>query len=188
MNSCRHILLLLGLFSTSPQAVEFTEFMPARSSIIFAYKQMNVPLEGKFNRFSAHVAFDPKKAHAAQTQIEVELASIDTGFSDADSEIAGKLWLNTQAFPAARFVSNKVRVLGGNRYEALGKLSIKGKTLDVVAPFTFHQEGTAAVFDGSFNMKRLDYAIGEGIWSDLATVANEVQVKFRIVAAASARK
>lgn len=184
MSSCCYILLLLGLLSTSSQAVEFTEFIPARSSIAFAYKQMNVPLEGKFNRFSARIAFDPEKIRAAHTKIEVELASIDTGFSDVDSEVAGKLWFNTQAFPAARFVSSGVRSLGGDRYEALGKLSIKDKTLDVVAPFTLHQEDTAVVFDGSFNMKRLDYAIGEGIWSDLATVANEVQVKFRIVAAA----
>ncbi|MDH4285601.1 MAG: YceI family protein [Gallionellaceae bacterium] len=184
MSLYRYILLLLWLFSTGSQAAEFTEFVPARSSIAFAYKQMNVPLEGKFNRFSVRIAFDPEKAHAAQAQIEVGLASIDTGFSDADGEAAGKLWFNIQAFPAARFVSNGVRALGGNRYEALGKLFIKGKTLDVVAPFTFRQEGAVAVFDGSFNIKRLDYAIGEGIWSDLATVANEVQVKFRIVAAA----
>ncbi len=184
MSLYRYILPLLCLFPASSQAVEFTEFMPAMSAITFAYKQMNVPLEGKFNRFSARIAFDPEKAHAAQAIIEVELASIDTGFSDADSEVAGKLWFNTQAFPAARFVSNGVRALGGNRYEALGNLSIKGRTLDVIAPFTFRQEGEGAIFDGSFNMKRLDYAIGEGIWSDLATVANEVQVKFHIVAAA----
>lgn len=188
MNLRYYILPLLWLFFADSQAVEFTEFVPARSSIAFAYKQMNVPLEGKFNRFSAHVTFDPGKIHAAQAQIEVELASIDTGFSDADGEAASKLWFNTQAFPAARFVSNGVRALGGNRYEAPGKLSIKGKSLDVIAPFTFRQEGAVAVFDGSFNMKRLDYAIGEGIWSDLATVANEVQVKFRIVAAAPSKK
>lgn len=188
MSLYHYTLPLLWLLSAGSQAVEFTEFMPARSSIAFAYKQMNVPLEGKFSRFSARIAFDPENTRAAQAKIEVDLASIDTGFSDADGEVSGKLWFNTQAFPAAQFVSSGVRALGGNRYEALGKLSIKGKTLDVIAPFMFRQEGPVAVFDGSFNMKRLDYAIGEGIWSDLATVANEVQVKFHIVASVPSRK
>jgi hypothetical protein len=37
-------------------------------------------------------------------------------------------------------------------------------------------------------LKRLDYAIGEGVWSDTDTVANEVQVKFRISAVAGVVK
>ena len=116
--------------------------------------------------------------------MEVDIASIDTGFSDADDEVAGKLWFNAKAFPVAQFeAQGSVKALGSNRYEAPGKLAIKGRTQDVLAPFTFRQEGAFAVFDGSFTLKRLDYAIGEGIWSDLATVANEVQIKFHIVAA-----
>lgn len=175
--------LLLLLLSPSSGAIEFSEVDLAKSAITFAYKQMNVPMEGRFKRFSAHIAFDPGKIHAARAKMEVDLASIDTGFGDADDEVAGKLWFNIKAFPVAQFdAQGGVKVLGGNRYEAQGKLAIKGRTLDVSAPFTFRQEGSVAVFDGSFTLKRLDYAIGEGIWSDLATVANEVQVKFHIVA------
>ena len=68
----------------------------------------------------------------------------------------------------------------GNRYEVTGKMTIKGRTKDVTAPFTFKPEGPGGTFDGAFTLKRLDYAIGEGAWADTDTVANEVQVKFRI--------
>jgi polyisoprenoid-binding protein YceI len=176
------------LLASSTHALEFNEVQAGKSTITFAYKQMNVPMEGKFTRFSARMAFDPEKTNAAQARIEVDLASIDTGFSESDDEVAGKLWFNAKAFSTAQFVSYGVRVLGGNRYEALGKLSIKGRSMDVSAPFTFRQEGALGVFDGSFILKRLDYAIGEGIWADLSTVANEVQVKFHIVAASSPAK
>ena len=156
-----------------------------KSTVTFAYKQMNVPMEGRFNKFSARIAFDPAKINNAQARIEVDLASIDTGFSESNDEIAGKLWFNTKAFPVAQFVSTGVKTLGNNRYETLGKLTIKGKSLDVSAPFSFRQEGSVAMFDGSFSLKRLDYAIGEGLWADLGTVANEIQVVFHIVASAA---
>ncbi|MDD5181095.1 MAG: YceI family protein [Gallionellaceae bacterium] len=180
--------LLLASASISSYAAEFNEVQAGRSTLTFAYRQMNVPMEGRFNKFSAHIAFDPAKANSAQAKLEVDLASIDTGFSESNDEIAGKLWFNTKAFPVAQFVSTGVKTLGNNRYEALGKLTIKGKSLDVAAPFTFRQEGPVAAFDGSFNLKRLDYAIGEGMWADLGTVANEIQVVFHIVAGAAPAK
>ena len=184
-NSCRYFLPLLLLLVASSHALEFTEVQTGKSTVTFAYKQMGVPMEGKFNKFSARIAFDPARINAAQARLEVDLASIDTGFSESDDEVSGKLWFNTKVFPTAQFVSTGVKSLGNNRYEALGKLTIKGKPLDVSAPFTFRQEGSLAMFDGSFSLKRLDYAIGEGLWADLGTVANEVQVVFHIVASAA---
>jgi polyisoprenoid-binding protein YceI len=183
-------LLLLAGAICSTQATEFNQVQTGKSTLTFAYKQMGVPLEGKFGKFAAQLAFDPAKINTAQARLEVDLASIDTGSSEGDDEVAGKLWFNTNAYPAARFVSSGVKPLGGNRYEALGKLTIKGRSLDVSAPFTFRQEGTIGIFDGAFTLKRLDYAIGEGIWADVGTVANEVLIVFHIVtnAVAPAKK
>lgn len=187
-NGYRCFLMLLPFASISSGATEFNEVLAGKSAVTFAYRQMNVPMEGNFSKFSARIAFDPAKAGSAQAKIEVDLASIDAGSSDANDEVGGKLWFNTKAFPVAQFVSTGVKTLGNNRYEALGKLTIKGKSMDVVAPFTFRQEGPVAAFDGSFNLKRLDYAIGEGMWADLGTVANEIQVVFHIVAGAAPAK
>ena len=81
--------------------------------------------------------------------------------------------------------STSVKALSADRYEVAGKLSIKGKSVDVIAPFTFKPQGTAGVFDGALAIKRLDFAIGEGPWADVGAVANEVQIKFHIVATAA---
>lgn len=176
--------LLIGApFHT--QAVEFNQVQTGKSTLIFAYKQKGVPMEGRFHKFTARIAFDPDISSAAQARIEVNLASIDTGFSEADSEVLGKQWFNAKAHPAAQFVSTGVKTLGGNRYEALGKFTLKGKSQDISAPFIFKQEGAVGIFDGVFTLKRLDYAIGEGAWADMSAVANEVQVKFHIVADAA---
>jgi len=181
-NSLRYFTLLLAGAMSSAHATEFNQVQADKSTLTFAYKQMGVPMEGRFRKFAARIAFDPSKLGAAQAQIEVNPADIDTGLSDADAEVLGKLWFNTKVFPGVRFAATGVKALGGNRYEALGKLTLKGKTQDISALFAFKQEGSVGVFDGAFTLKRLDYAIGEGEWTDVSAVANEVQVKFHVVA------
>jgi polyisoprenoid-binding protein YceI len=176
-------ILLLGLLviSNHSSAVEFKQVQTSESTVTFDYKQMGVPLNGKFNKFSAQVTFDPAKPATAQARLDIEVASIDTGSAEGDDAVVGKLWFNAKSFPVASFVSTSLKALGGNRYEATGKLSVKGKTLDIIAPVTFQANGNRGVFDGGFTIKRLDYAIGEGEWTDLSTVANEIPIKFHIV-------
>jgi polyisoprenoid-binding protein YceI len=182
------MLLCLMLIAGHVSALEFKQVQTNESAVTFGYKQMGVPMEGKFNKFSAQISFDPSTLAKAQAKIDIDVASIDTGSADANEEVAGKLWFNIKAFPAASFVSTGIKALGGNRYQATGKLSIKGKTLDVATPVTFQADGAHGIFDGAFAIKRLDYAIGEGEWTDVGTVADEIQIKFHIVVTASPGK
>ena len=154
-----------------------------KSAITFVSKQMNVPVEGKFGKFSAQLAFDPAQPSQGRVQVEVDLASIDTGSEEANDEVKSKGWFDVKNYPTARFVSSSVKSLGADRYEVAGKLTIKGRSKDVTAPFTYKSAGADGMFEGSLALKRLDYGIGEGAWSDTDTVANEVQIKFRFSAA-----
>lgn len=182
----KNLLLAAGLSLALPaaRAVEFNQVQAAKSSLTFVSKQMNVPVEGSFKSFRSKIAFDPAKPAAAKAELEIDMASIDAGSKDANDEVAGKDWFNTRAFPTARFVSTSVKPLGGNRFEVAGRMTIKGRTQDLTTPVTVTQQGNSASFDGSLAIKRVDYAIGEGIWADFSTVANEIQIKFRLVATA----
>lgn len=189
MKSVMNILAVTATaFAVGAQAAEFNQLQTERSAVSFVFKQMNVPVEGNFKRFRGQIGFDPDKPTAAKAELDIELASIDAGSHEANDEVAGKLWFNTKAFPTARFVATSIKPLGGNRYEVAGKMTIKGRTLDVATPAGFRVEGGLAVFEGAFVLKRADYGIGEGIWADFGTVANEVQIKFRLVASAAGRK
>jgi len=176
------LALLAALTAPAAHAVEYRTVLPVQSSIHFEFRQMGVPVKGGFKRFATEMAFDPARPEAARAKIEIDLASIDAGSSEADEESAGKLWFNRSAYPKATFVSSQVRALGNNRYEMRGTLTLKGKTREMTMPVTYTPGKTAATFDGSFVLKRLDFGIGEGLWADVATVANEVQVRFRIAA------
>jgi len=163
-------------------ALEYQTVLPKQSSIGFEFRQMGVPVKGGFKRFATQMAFDPAKPEAARAQIEIDLASIDAGSPEADEESAGKLWFNRSVYPKATFVSSQIRALGNNRYEMRGTLTLKGRSRDMIVPVTYTPGKNAATFDGGFVLKRLDFGIGEGMWADIATVANEVKVKFRIAA------
>jgi polyisoprenoid-binding protein YceI len=152
-----------------------------KSEITFVSKQMNVPVQGRFKKFTAQMAFDPRKLASSKAEIAVDLASIDTGSTEADDEVGKKAWFNTSAFPSAKFSSSAVTQSGPDRYETRGKLSIKGISQDVIAPFSVKRNGDVVTYDGAFTIKRLQFKIGDGVWSDTETVADEVQVKFRIV-------
>lgn len=179
--------LLLGLIAAAllpiAHAAQYA-VTPDRSALTFTYKQMGVPVEGRFRKYSARIDFDPAKPAAAKAVIDVDLAGIDTGLPEADDEVKGKDWFDVKNYPQAHFESTAVKALGGNRYEASGKLTMHGRTQIVTAPFTYGPQGNAAQFEGSFTLKRADYGIGQGEWADFGTVANEIQIKFRFLATA----
>jgi polyisoprenoid-binding protein YceI len=176
------LTLLAMLAAPTAHAVEYRTVLPQQSTIHFEFRQMGVPVKGGFRRFAAEMAFDPAKPEAARAQIEIDLASIDAGSPEADDESAGKLWFNRSAYPKATFVSSQIRALGDNRYEMRGTLTLKGRSREMTVPVTYMPGKNAATFDGSFVLRRLDFGIGEGMWADVTTVANEVQVRFKIAA------
>ena len=155
------------------------KIIPAKSQIRFVTKQMNVPVEGQFKKFDATVAFDPAKPEATKAEFEVDLASIDLGNEEGETEARRKAWLSVDAFPKARFVASSVKSLGAGKFQATGPLTIKGVSQIIVAPFTMTDAAGVRMVEGQFPLKRLQFKIGEGPWSDTDTVADEVLVRFR---------
>lgn len=183
------IALVIAATALSPhvaQALEYSAVQADKSALTFVSKQMGVPVNGKFPKFTAQIAFDPTKPEAGKVNLTIDLASIDAGSKDANDEVVGKEWFNVRAFPTAAFASTAMKSVGGGKYEVVGTLAIKGKTKPVTATFALKPEGNNGVFEGGFTLNRIDYAIGEGSWTDVSMVTNDVQVNFRIVATASA--
>lgn len=167
----------------SAGAAEYTTLDAAASHISFGYSQMGVGMEGRFGSLKAtQFSFDPATPETAQVAIEIPLASIDAGYSDANTELEKAEWLNLAAHPLAEFKSTTVQALGDNRYQVSGVLAIKGKTQEVTAPFTFKEAGDTGTFEGSFVFQRADFGIGEGQWKDVSIVANDIKITFHFVA------
>ena len=178
------ITLALGAALLAPfMAPALAQIDPAKSSVVAVSRQMGVPVEGKFQRFSAQVSFDPAKPAEGRASIDIDIASFDLGDADFNRETAKKEWFDAAKFPKATFVTTAIKPAGPGKFDAAGKLTIKGITRDVVAPVSFKAEGGQQVFEGVLPIKRLAFNIGEGEWKDTATVADDVQIRFRIVTA-----
>lgn len=174
--------LSLGL-SAGVSAAQYTALNPEASRISFSYTQMGVGMEGDFGEVRAtQLSFDPADPEAAQVTLEIPLSSIDAGYGDANDELEKGEWLALADHPLATFQSDTVTASGDNQYQVTGNLSIKGRTHEVTAPFTFKEDGDAGVFEGSFTFQRADFSIGEGMWGDFSIVANDIQINFKLVA------
>ena len=175
--------LTLLTFAAQPVFAQ-QKLNPAQSDVSFTFKQMGVPVDGKFKKFDAQINFDAAKLDASKVTFTVDIASTTIGDPATDAELPKSNWFNTSKFPQASFVSSSIKALGAGKYEATGKLSVKGIAQDVVVPIAMTQTGVGAAAVttavGSFAIKRLTFKIGEGEWADTSMVADPVQVKFKL--------
>nr|WP_198982953.1 YceI family protein [Herbaspirillum sp. ASV7] len=154
----------------------------AKSSVNATFKQLNVPVDAKFKKFTATIDFDAAKPTEGKASVEIDVTSFDLGEAEYNKEVQKKEWFNTAQFPKASFVATSIKPAAGGKFDVSGKLTIKGKSADVSFPLTVKKEGATQVFDGVLPIKRLTYNIGEGEWKDTGMVADEVSIKFHIVA------
>ena len=171
-------------------AVLFAAALPAfaqvdagKSTVVATSKQMNVPVDGTFKKFSAQLTFDPAKPTAGSANLSIDTGSYDLGDDEYNKQVRGKEWFDSASFPNATFVSTTIAPAGGNQYKVTGKLTIKGKSQTVTVPVSIAQQGATQTFDGSLPIKRTQYDIGTGEWKDTSVVADDVVIRFHIVAA-----
>jgi polyisoprenoid-binding protein YceI len=169
-------MLLFAAGSASAQAID-----AARSVVGATFKQMGVTVEGKFKKVVGQVGYDPANPAAAQAKVDVEVASFDLGDAQYNREVQQKDWFDTARFPTATFVSTSVKAAGAGRLEVAGKLTVKGRSVDIKVPLSVRNDAGATVFEGSVPIRRLAFAIGEGEWKDTALLADEVVLKFHLV-------
>jgi polyisoprenoid-binding protein YceI len=174
-------VLALALVAGAALAQPVATLDPARSEITFTSTQMGVPVEGRFRRFDATIALDPKRPETGSVGITLDATSATLGIAETDAELLKPNWFDTARFAQASFRSTAIRSTGAGRYEVAGTLTVKGSAQPVVVPVTLVQQGAMATATGAFTIKRLAYRIGEAEWADTSLVANDVQVRFKLV-------
>ena len=177
---CGVFLVLTYGWSAAPARAQVNL---AKSTVSATAKQLGVPIEGHFKKFTASILFNPAQLAQASAKVEIEVASYDMGAPEYNKEVIGRDWFAAAQFPKATFVSTGIAAAGAGKYNVAGKLTLKGKTVDVTLPITAKTEGMTQVFDGALPIKRIAFNIGDGEWKDTSVVADEVVIKFHVVVA-----
>jgi polyisoprenoid-binding protein YceI len=156
------------------------QLVPAQSEIVFTTRQMGVPVEGRFTRFTAQITLDPKRPEAGSVSFSIDTGSARFGAPETDVEVNKPVWLSTAAFPQALFQSSTIKPAGPGRFDVSGKLTLKGSVRELSVPVQVVQASAASTASGTFVLKRLEFKVGEAEWADTALVADEVQVRFKL--------
>ena len=159
------------------------QLVVAGSEIGFTTKQMGVPVDGKFSKFSAQIALDPKKPETGSVAFAIDTGSARFGSAELDAEVPKATWLNVPKFPQATFQSSAIKGAGPGKFDVTGKLTIKGSVRDVVVPVQVTQAAGNSTATGSFTIKRLEFKVGEAEWADTSMLANDIVVRFKLVLA-----
>lgn len=175
----KRFMLLCLMLTSLPAMAQAWRVDYGKSQIRFVIRQMNVPVEGGFKRFSAQARFDPTKVEGAEFRIDLDMASIDTGSPDGDDEARRPLWFDMARYPKASFVSKSVARQAEERFVASGDLTIKGRSRAVAVPFSLARQANGAwLAEGKLPVRRKDFGIGGGDWNDV--VADQAEARFRI--------
>jgi polyisoprenoid-binding protein YceI len=157
------------------------------SSLAFTASYQGEDFEGRFARFTPSIAFDPKDLAGSRFDVIVQLASASTRNDERDEMLRGEGFFNSAKSPTARYHAARFRALGGDRFVAEGELSLNGITKPVSLAFTW-SGGARPVLVGTATLRRLQFAVGTGEWTDTELLPDPVRVKTRLLLAAPAAK
>jgi polyisoprenoid-binding protein YceI len=157
------------------------KIIPEKSKIEFKAKQDNSNIGGSFKKFSGKINFDPNQLQSSKVMIDVDTSSVETSFNEAADTIKSTAWLAVSAFPKSIFTAEKFVFLGGKKYRAEGKLTMKGKAVPLSLDFNLEEYSkTSARATGSTLIKRTAFAIGDKDIKKANGVKDEIEVIFTI--------
>ena len=104
---------------TGAQPAAPAKLVPAQSEITFQVKQSGVPIDGRFRKFDAQLALDPKAPQTGTVSITVDTGSATVGFAESDAELPRAPWFNSAKFPRAVFQSATASIIARAQRSAL---------------------------------------------------------------------
>jgi polyisoprenoid-binding protein YceI len=151
---------------------------------------MVTKVRGSFNEFDGTGSFDAANPAAAQLQLSIQAASIDTRNADRDAHLRSNDFFDMETYPEIRFASTAVEQTGDDEYQVTGDLTIKGVTKPVTIEFEY--TGTAVDpygntrvgLDGKTTVNRKDWGVNwnAALEAGGVLVSEKVTLEFEVSA------
>ncbi|MGC1549655.1 MAG: YceI family protein [Rhodanobacter sp.] len=174
------IFLALGLALPLTATAADYAVQPAGSTLGFSSTFQGSGFDGHFDTWTAVISYDPAHLANSKFDVTVDLASAKTGDKDRDGALPGTDFFDVAKFPKAHFVTTGFRQ-NGAQVIADGQLTLRGVTKPVSLNVTFKPQGTGATLDVSSTLKRLDYGVGGGDYTDTSVIGADVKVTAHLV-------
>lgn len=184
MRSLPLILLLAAAPAVASAQAAAPTWVPdkAASRVGFRAAMNGEGIDGRFSRWDAQIAFDPKNLAASRVTATIDLASAVTGDGARDEALPSSDWFDVRRHPRATFVTRRIRSTAPGRYVAEGDLTLRGVKRSLNLPFTLAITGDVAKVSGSVAIDRTAFGVGQGQWRTGAAVATAVTVQVALTA------
>ncbi|MGE0251411.1 MAG: YceI family protein, partial [Dongiaceae bacterium] len=111
----------------------------------------------------------------------IVINSLNTYYPERDQNLRGGDWFQTDIFPQAKFISEKIERVGENKYIAHGKLTMLNQSKPLDLPFEFSTfTANQAAAKAKAILPRKDFNLGKGDWAKSDVIKNEVEVNITI--------
>ena len=165
---------LLSFFKTQAQTTKIIS-----GSTDFNVKFVLGTCNGTFDAPKGTAIFDPNNLNSSSFNLTVAANTFKTNSNGRDKDMKSEKYFDVAKYPEIRFKSSKVEKKG-DKYQAIGSLTIKDVSKTVTLPFEAKKnaDGTYAL-SSTFEINRLDYKIGESNWKlkDVVTVSIKAVIK-----------
>lgn len=151
-----------------------------QSRLEFVGVQAGAEFKGVFHKFSAAVEFAPDALAESHFDVQIDMSSVDSKDSDRDKTIRGPDVFDVAQAPTAHYVT-KTFSKTSSGFSAVGALTMRGVTKDVLIDFQFAQGPAGVTLTGSAKLKRLDFGVGRGDWKSTEWVEDAVKISFSLV-------
>ncbi len=105
----------------------------SHTHVEFAVRHMMVATtKGRFSDVKGTVEFDGQSLATATVNVEIAVDSIDTKQTDRDNHLKSADFFDAANHPTITFKSTRIVPKGGNEFDLVGDLTIRGTTKEVV--------------------------------------------------------
>lgn len=155
--------------------------VPADSTVKFSAVQQGAEFEGVFSKFTATFDLDPANPTLARIEATIDMDSVDTLYDERDEYLRGEEWFHVERWNTARFVTERIKK-ADTGYMADGLLTMRDQTQPVALAFSLEQLPDGQLrFAGKTLIRRLEFGVGQGEWTNTEWVGNEVTVEADLV-------
>jgi polyisoprenoid-binding protein YceI len=159
------------------------DMIPNESQLTFTANQNGSPVTGEFKTFAANLKVDVNDLKDSSIDIVIDMNSVTASYAEVKNILLTPDWFNVKVFPKAEFNATEFTKTGDNAYQAMGTLTIRGKSIPVTLTFTSSfPSANKGIVEGSTTIKRSAFGVGQGQWSSTDQVKDDVTVNFIVTA------
>lgn len=172
---------VLALAVTSASAAHWTVDR-SKSTLGFTVSWSGEPFSGSFKTWTADIDFDPADLAHSKASVTIDVTSEISSESEMDDGLKGAQGFQVVQFPKAQFATDNITHKSGNDYVTNGHLTLRGINKPVVLPFKLTINGNTAHMQGTAQVVRTDFGVGQGQWASGDPVAQQVKVTVDLTA------